>query len=619
MLLAGALMLGFLAAPLLALVGALPATRPAELAQPETVASLGTSLFAATAATLLDALLGIPLALWLARSGSRWRHVVTALVLLPLGIPPVVGGLILLIWLGPQGWLHDLSPINTLAGTIVAQMFVAAPFVVIAARAAFLAVDPELEDAARSLGCSPAQAIWRAVLPAARRGVAAGLALGWVRCLGEFGATAVVAYHPYTLPTLTYVRLTGEGIPTALPAGALLALLGAGAAAGLIWLDATRSGRRQAPAVGDEIEPAAPLRWLQSTAALEPQGLSARVRLSLEGFGLDVDIGAPSGVTAIFGPSGAGKSLTLRSIAGLVRPQSGRIALDGRVLLDTVAGIDLAPHRRRLGYVSQREALFEHLDVESNVVFGIKELPDAERGRRTRELLVGLGLERLRHAVPATLSGGERQRTMLARALAPGPAALLLDEPFSALDAALRRRLRLLLRRLFDRTRLPIVLVTHDREDVLDLAGYVVILEGGRVVQSGPVDTVFRQPARRSVAELLGIPNVLGVRTLDPAHDGSVRVPTEWGDLVVPAPAVDGGRWELAVPPDAVAIDPRGRGARIADARPATFGWRVWVETSAAGSLEAVVPRSVFAQPPMPGSGCGVAIDASRCHLMPAP
>jgi len=112
---------------------------------------------------------------------------------------------------------------------------------------------------------------------------------------------------------------------------------------------------------------------------------------------------------------------------------------------------------------------------------------------------------------------------------------------------------------------------------------------------------------------------VLGVGTIDPAHDGSVRVPTEWGHLVVPAPAVDGGRWELAVPPDAVAIDPRGRGARIAEARPATFGWRVWVETSAAGWLEAVVPRSVFAQPPTPGSGCGVAIDASRCHLMPAP
>ncbi|GAC1652679.1 MAG: hypothetical protein NVS9B1_00590 [Candidatus Dormibacteraceae bacterium] len=467
-------MLGYLAGPMLALLGVLPSLDARQLAAPETSAALGVSVLAATAATALDALLGIPLALWLARTTSRWRFPVTALVLLPLGIPPVVGGLLLLIALGPQGRLGGLSPVNSIAGTILAQMFVAAPFVVVAARAAFLGVDPDLEDAARTLGCSPAAALWRVVLPEARRGIAAGLVLGWIRCLGEFGATAVVAYHPYTLPTLTYVHLTGEGITNALPAGVLLAAVGAGAAALLIRIDAVRTGRPRQE-VAEEI-PMSPLAFIEPAAA---GPVAADVRGRFGEFSLDVRFSVPAGVTAILGPSGAGKSLTLRGLAGLL------------------AGPGLRPERRRVGYVAQRGALFEHLDVAGNIGFGTGAAAHVE------ELLSVFRLLPLRRAPVTTLSGGERQRVALARALATAPRMLLLDEPFTALDPPLRRRLRALVRDLHDRTGLPIVIVTHDRDDVLAIADHLVVIDRGRVIQAGPVAAVVAAPATPLVAELL--------------------------------------------------------------------------------------------------------------------
>jgi molybdate/tungstate transport system permease protein len=207
---------------------------------PAVLEALGNTLFAATAATILDAAFGFPLGLWLSRSRSRWRHLAEAIVLLPLAMPPVIGGLVLLMWLGPQGWLGRLSPVNTIAGTVIAQMFVAAPFVVISARAAFSVVDRRLENAARSLGSGRIGALVRVTVPLASRGLATGLVLGWMRCMGEFGATAIVAYHPYTLPTLVFVKVTGEGIPQALPLGLMLGALGALMAVALLRLEGAR-------------------------------------------------------------------------------------------------------------------------------------------------------------------------------------------------------------------------------------------------------------------------------------------------------------------------------------------------------------------------------------------
>ncbi len=621
LLLAAALLLGFLLLPFLALLGALPQADRSAFVGADTRSALGVSLVAATVAVLIDGLLGVPLGLWLAQTGSRLRHLVTALVLLPLAVPPVVGGLEIVLLAGPNGWLGGplarlgLDPLDTIAGTILAQMFVAAPYVVISARAAFGGVDPNMVDAARSLGSRPGQVFRRVMVPAARAGLAAGLVLGWVRSMGEFGATAVVAYHPYTLPTLTYVNLSGEGLKTALPTGALLAAVGAATAAVILWLDSRRGRGRAQQVHADHPAMDRPLAWVTPEADWDAAPLEVRAVARFGDFELDVAFESAAPSVAILGPSGAGKSLTLRTIAGLIQPHFGVVVVGGRRLLDTAAGLDLPAERRKLGYVAQRDGLFEHMDVEHNIAYALKGLPERERRSRVEELLSSLGLARVRSARPQTLSGGERQRTALGRALASGPSALLLDEPFSNVDVVVRRELRNLVRAVHERTGLPIVLVTHDREDVLDLSDYVIVLEGGTVVQQGWVEEVFARPASRSVAQLVGIPNVLAVHELRPGAGGRVRALTGWGELSVEAPEMPAIAWELAVPPDAISVD-LGRGPfSVVAARRAEAAWRVSLSDDAQ-LLEALIPRGAVVRPPAPGDSCTVQIDGSRCHLM---
>jgi molybdate transport system ATP-binding protein len=203
---------------------------------------------------------------------------------------------------------------------------------------------------------------------------------------------------------------------------------------------------------------------------------------------LEVALEAPPGITVLFGPSGAGKTTALAVVAGLIRPDRGRIAVGPETLFDREAGIDLPPHRRRVALVFQSLALFPHLTALDNVAYG---LPRA-LGRAARRALAREWLERTRAAHvadrrPATLSGGEAQRIALARALAASPRVLLLDEPFTALDEGLRRELGGLVRELADELAIPTILVTHDRRDALALGDRAVVLGAGRTVAAGAV------------------------------------------------------------------------------------------------------------------------------------
>jgi molybdate transport system permease protein len=620
------LMLGYLVGPLLALLGALPMADSSAYFGAGALPALMITLFAATAATLLAGLFGLPLGLWLARTDSKLRHAVTVAVLIPLAIPPVVGGLSLLLWLGRQGWLGGfldrlgLLPVDRLAGTVLAQTFVASPYVILSARAAFSGVDRNLEDAARTLGCTPFQQLVRVTAPAARLGLATGLVLGWVRCLGEFGATAVVAYHPYTLPILTYVRLTGEGLSSAISAGLLLALVGGLAAGTMLWLDARQVRKVERPAAGNG-EPGAstPLSWIPRVdpdSRAQPMAVTAK--LALHDFRLDVSFEAPARFVALLGASGAGKSLTLKTIAGLLQPDSGRVSLGSRLLTDTATGVDIPAEHRHIGYVAQRGALFDHLDVERNIAFALDRLPSGDRRQRVDELIKSFGLERVRHAHPETLSGGERQRVALARALAPGSSALLLDEPFASLDTPVRHELRRLLREVHDRTGVPVLLVTHDRADALSVADHVIIIDHGRVVQAGSTDEVFARPKTRSVARLLGIANVLTVHRLEPASTGRVRASTDWGDILVAAPEHPGRSWMLAVPAGAVQLESQGVDCHIVSCRRSSNGWRVRLAAAAAEPLEAFVPHTPLQASPSSIGACRVAIDPSQCTLLTA-
>jgi molybdate transport system ATP-binding protein len=226
-----------------------------------------------------------------------------------------------------------------------------------------------------------------------------------------------------------------------------------------------------------------------SSAALEAQ-FSAFVERGGSRFTLDVDFRFDGRVLVLFGPSGAGKSLTLRALAGLLKPQHGRIAIKDTTFYDSSLSVWLPPHRRRLGYVPQHQSLFPFLDVAGNVGFGLR----GGRGGRGRvgraivdQLLEELGIAHLASARPGSLSGGERQRVALARALAPQPRLLLLDEPFAAVDQVGRKALQELLRETLEHHQVPAVFVTHDSTEAAALADQVVVIEEGH---SRPVSEV---------------------------------------------------------------------------------------------------------------------------------
>ena len=237
--------------------------------------------------------------------------------------------------------------------------------------------------------------------------------------------------------------------------------------------------------------------------------LEVALRKRLGGFQLDAAFTAPGGLITLFGPSGSGKSLTLQAIAGTIEPDEGRIALDGQPMFDSSSGLKLPAQKRRVGYVPQHYALFPHLNVADNIGFGLVRLPRRTRRQRVAELLKSFHLEAWAEHWPRQLSGGQQQRVALARALAVKPALLLLDEPFAALDAALRGVLREELAQVQQLWNISMLIVTHDLSDVFALGQRVVVYDNGGVIQQGTRDEVFFRPTSRRVAEFVQTGNIL--------------------------------------------------------------------------------------------------------------
>jgi molybdate transport system ATP-binding protein len=260
---------------------------------------------------------------------------------------------------------------------------------------------------------------------------------------------------------------------------------------------------------------------------------------------LELTLGVGAETVALVGPSGAGKSSVLRAVAGLLRPDRGRIAVDGDVWLDTAAGADLPPERRSVGFVFQEYALFPHLSVRANVAFG------ARRAEVVDDVLRRLRIAELAGERPGALSGGERQRVALARAIAREPRVLLLDEPLSALDAHTRDAVRGELRDLLAALRLPTVLVTHDFEDAAALADRVGVLVGGRLLQVGTASELVAAPADPFVARFTGATLLHGVA--EPSENGLTRVLLDAGGIAWTTDA-GAGRVALAVHPWEVAV-----------------------------------------------------------------
>jgi sulfate transport system ATP-binding protein len=234
----------------------------------------------------------------------------------------------------------------------------------------------------------------------------------------------------------------------------------------------------------------------------------------------DVSVEVASGsLTALLGPSGSGKSTLLRVIAGLERPDAGEIVLEG------ADATTLAARHRGVGFVFQHYAAFKHMTVRDNVAFALKirRRPRAEIGARVDELLELVQLQGFARRYPAQLSGGQRQRMALARALAAEPRVLLLDEPFGALDARVRAELRTWLRRLHDRTHTTTVFVTHDQDEAMEVADTVVVMNGGRVEQAAPPQTLYDRPANEFVMAFVGDAHRFGDGWVRP-HDLEVAL-----------------------------------------------------------------------------------------------
>ena len=263
----------------------------------------------------------------------------------------------------------------------------------------------------------------------------------------------------------------------------------------------------------------------------------------LRTFELDVELSIGGETVALVGPSGAGKTTVLRAIAGLRRPDRGRIALGNRAWFDATAGVDLPPERRSVGLVFQEYALFPHLTVRANVAFG--------GAARVDELLERFGIARLAGEKPATLSGGERQRVALARALARDPSVLLLDEPLSALDAHTRAAVRAQLQDLLGELALPALIVTHDFGDAAALADRIGVVIDGRMRQLGTAAELVERPADAFVVSLTGGNLLTG--TALPRRGGGSEVVLDTGGVVYSDDDASGRvgvavyPWEIAV------------------------------------------------------------------------
>ncbi|MGI4860550.1 MAG: ATP-binding cassette domain-containing protein [Janthinobacterium lividum] len=530
----GGLLAIYLCAPLLASVPRIAASDWRAVDWGTLGSATGVSAASATLAALLIALGGIPLGYWLTRRSSRTASVVGFLVQLPLALPPLTSGILLLFLFGPYstaGRLTNGALTDSFIGILLAGVFVAAPFLIVAARSAFASVDPLLEEVAATLGHRAHARFFRVALPLAWPAIRAGLLLSWLRAFGEFGATVMVAYHPYSLPVYTYVAFGSQGLPVMMPI--VLPTLGVALAVTLLAAWSARWSLRDVRAAAPEQvgaqpvlngggasvggvggggqdvppgarfgEPASP-RLAPSAAALAPATPSpiaqhARVQFAfskqLGGFTLDLAWAPQARRLAILGASGSGKSMLLRLLAGLETADTAHFTLDG----ETFGQRD--PETRHIAYVPQDYGLFPHLTVREQWSFARDARPADARSWGAH-----LGLAGLENRLPAALSLGQRQRVAIVRALARPARLILLDEPFSALDTPRRRQLRESLRELQKKISATTILVTHDPDEAALLADELLVIDRGMVLQAGPTADVFARPVSLQVAQLLGL------------------------------------------------------------------------------------------------------------------
>ncbi|MFD3717193.1 ABC transporter permease [Streptomyces sp. NPDC058674] len=584
---------------LLPLVGILTRTPWGDLAthltSPGVVEALQLSLVVSLWALGLSLVLGVPLAWLLARVEFRGKALVRSLVLLPMVLPPTVGGVALLLGFGRRGllgpWLEEgfgiTLPFHT-SGAVVAATFVAMPFLVISLEGALGGLKQSYEETAASLGASPVRVFFTVTLPMVAPGLIAGAALTWARALGEFGATITFAGNlpgsTQTLPLQVYLLLQDQ--PEAATSVSLLLL--AIAMAVLIALRGRWTGTPAAPTSAEAPKPAEEAPGPIGTAdakgtgeahgtgrAHGPGGASGpgrRGRTDGTGGTRDTDgpadtdrpggaghwplhatvtgfnrlsLDAEPGTTiAVVGENGAGKTTLLRALLGLTPRSHAELRLGDT---DVTA---LPPHERQVAWVPQDGALFPHLSALANTAYGLRarRVPRARARHDAQAWLDRLGVGHLAHRRPAQLSGGQAQRVALARALAARPRLLLLDEPLAALDQTTRANVRHILRTHLAGFGGVCLIVTHDPVEAVSLADRVLVLADGQTLQDAPPSEVTRHPRSPWVARMLG-------RNAWPGTASADGLALTAGGRLVVAEALPAGERALAIiAPEAVSV-----------------------------------------------------------------
>ncbi len=548
---------------LLPLAGILARTEWSELGShltgPDVTEALRLSLLVSFWALGLSLVLGVPLAWLLARVRFPCKALVRSLVLLPMVLPPTVGGVALLLGFGRRGllgpWLESelgiVLPFHT-SGAVVAATFVAMPFLIISLEGTLAGLRSSYEETAASLGASPVRVFFTVTLPMVAPGLAAGAALTWARALGEFGATITFAGNlpgtTQTLPLQVYLLLQDQ--PEAATSVSLLLLAVAMAVLVALrgrWTGATgnRATRRVDRPEGNT-EPADGA----GSAPHDPAAPSApqqecSLQAEITGFN-DVTLDAPAGTTiAVVGPNGAGKTTLLRALLGLTPRAHAQLRLGGA---DFTA---LPPHRRGVAWVPQDGALFPHLTAIANTAYGLrtKGVHRREARRTAQDWLDRLGVGHLARRKPSQLSGGQAQRVALARALAAGPRLLLLDEPLAALDQTTRAQVRHTLRTHLESFGGVCLIVTHDPVEAISLGDRVLVLDAGRTLQHDTPGEVSRHPRSPWVARMLGRNAWPGTAT---SH-GALTL-SGGGTLLVADPMAEGTEALAIIAPEAVAV-----------------------------------------------------------------
>jgi molybdate transport system permease protein len=481
------------------------------------ISPLWISLKTALLATLVTFFVGIGTAYWMLGYRGKGKSIIEGIFVSPLILPPTVVGFLLLLLFGKNGFIGKIieplhiSIVFTWYGAVIAAIVVSFPLMYKTALGAFEQIDANLLQVARTLGASEWTGFWRVTLPLALPGIVAGTTLAFARALGEFGATLMVAGNipgqTQTIPMAIYFAVEAGAMDEAwfwslvIIVTSLLVIIGVN-----FWQKLSKYQGKGKQIARKQVNNSVLINYthLPNTDA----GLIVDIEKKLPGFDLQVCFASEGQTLGLLGGSGAGKSMILRCIAGIETPSKGQIILNGRVLFDSQRGINLPSRDRRVGLLIQNYALFPHMTVSENIAFGLpKQLSKPAIKQEITSQLMVMQLEGLSDRYPHQLSGGQQQRVALARALASQPEALLLDEPFSALDTHLRSQLEQQMIAILSEYQGISLFVTHNMEEAYRVCPNLLVMEQGKEVHHGSRYEVFQHPNTVSVAQLTGCKN----------------------------------------------------------------------------------------------------------------